>query len=931
MADYSRKRPSPPHGNEPYGQKYARSEYGGYGQSGPQGQYERRNLLPPGGQSQLDRCVSNYFNIQLDKPLRVFVYPVSADSFSDLSTKLRQRFINTFLRNYAFPGSEMRENNDRIISDVTTVVTTVEIPAERLKEQTITVGDIVRRIQLLAPRVVDLKTTADLSEPTSIESSIYNLILQKSLRKFLDRTPRGYFERVASDELPGKLAEGVRLFRGYSATISVKNGVQGRSLMFNVDPLCRVIGLDSVLAEMQRAIGGRSFESLSTQEKGRLRRMLIGRSVHTRYNSKAYIIEEVDFSKNPFDYKFEMSGRGGETQMMSPAQYLREYQSEMRTDGYGRKYKVNVDTTQQSQPLIRTRGRGKKSIYLVPEHLCFIEVPKKIKDELPKICSIPPTNRFKLTKRLAELVTGEGAARRVLESFNLRIDSTPILVRARQLNSLPAFDMYGRTIPTDKAWGPATKDLRFPSTGLPTVNLHSVFIVTEPGREGAVQQLYDDCARFFGQWNSPVRLPHQRFVVTVPDGSDPYSTLMNFPPMQQYLNAANSAADPVHSLVFGVLYGRDHPEKYKRIREFCAEYGVLEQVINGEKYNAARAQVVVKANVAKQILNKLGYFVWQADFATILQPQITALGLSTMKVLVIGIDVHHARKIYDDQKSLYRQRRSLGAFVAFMYELKAGEKRPISVKVYSDVVAKEARSEIIAKNIGGSEASSSAGEESDTGEDLEAPSITSSSALQAFAQAAMESARFYPHLLVVYRDGVADSQMEQARAEEVQQVHNAVETVKAKAGMPWSSQIIFNVIQKNITTKFGIDQFGDLRSVLNLPSGTVIDGDIRDPNYLDWFLVSSREREERGVAATTVKPVRYVVLRNDASGAPLNLSPEQFQTFTYALHGIYPNWTDFVKLPVVTQCAHKFAKTFGDIDLLQPRIHPRLKNTLFFL
>jgi hypothetical protein len=66
----------------------------------------------PGGQLQLDRCISNYFNITLDKPLRLFVYPVSADSFSDLSTKLRQRFINTFLRNHAFPGPLMKENMD---------------------------------------------------------------------------------------------------------------------------------------------------------------------------------------------------------------------------------------------------------------------------------------------------------------------------------------------------------------------------------------------------------------------------------------------------------------------------------------------------------------------------------------------------------------------------------------------------------------------------------------------------------------------------------------------------------------------------------------------------------------------------------------------------------------------------------------------------
>lgn len=790
---------------------------------------------------------------------------------------------------------------------------------------------VTRRIRLMPARVVELSTTPDLAAPNAIESSVLNLILQKSLRKFLNRTNRGYFERVQSPDLRRDVAQGIRLFRGYAASISVKNFVNGRSLTLNVDPISRVIGLENVLVEMERAIGDRSsLDSLTTSEKARLRRMLIGKAVHTRYNSKPYIIEDIDFTKNPFDYKFELARSGADSTLVSPAEYLERFQKEEFVEQSGRKVVNAVRVSNRVQPLIRTGGRSKKTIYLVPELCCFIEVPRKMKDELPKICSINPTNRFNLARRLVELISGEGAARRVLDSFHLKVGARPIRVRARQLGGIASFDMYGRSISPLRPWGPQTKDLRFPSSGLSLLHLSSVFIITEPGKENAAQQLFEECDKFFKSWNSPVVIPpiHQRFVIAIPDGGDPYDVLRDYAPMQQFLNHSKDKSG-THALVFGVLYGRDHPFKYQRLRQFCGEFGVMEQVVNGEKYEAARAQVVVKANVAKQILNKFGYFVWQADFASVFKPQFASHGpqlQAGFNVMFVGVDVHHAKKTYDHQNNLYRQRRSLGAFIAFMYKLMPGQKAPSMFKVYSDVVAKAARSEIIGRNIDGSGQSSSSGDESDSGAELETPSITTANALQNFLEDAMKSAQFHPHLIVVYRDGVADSQLEETKMHELPQVQNAANNIKILAKSPYSSMIIFNVIQKNISTKFGVD-LGN--GIGNLPSGTVVDGDVRDTEYLDWFLVSSRERDERGVAMSTVKPVRYIVLQND--GPKVGISPEQIQTFTYTLHGIYPNWTDFVKLPVVTQCAHKFAKTFGDIDLLEPVIHPRLKSTLFFL
>lgn len=96
---------------------------------------------------------------------------------------------------------------------------------------------------------------------------------------------------------------------------------------------------------------------------------LIGTTIYTRYlnfnilltffsyNNMCYTIENVDFNKTPQN-TFPFAAVRGDTE--KPISYI----------DYYKKIK-KVDIRDRNQPLLRTTGRGKQAIYLIPE-LCLL-------------------------------------------------------------------------------------------------------------------------------------------------------------------------------------------------------------------------------------------------------------------------------------------------------------------------------------------------------------------------------------------------------------------------------------------------------------------------------------------------------------------------------------------------------------------------------
>jgi aubergine-like protein len=76
---------------------------------------------------------------------------------------------------------------------------------------------------------------------------------------------------------------------------------------------------------------------------------------------------------------------------------------------------------------------------------------------------------------------------------------------------------------------------------------------------------------------------------------------------------------------------------------------------------------------------------------------------------------------------------------------------------------------------------------------------------------------------------------------------------------------------------------------------------------------------------STVRPVRYIVLHNDNT-MPL----VEFQSLTYGLCHVYPNWPDSITLPFPTQLAHKLAFLIGD-SLQSSVVHKNLQSNYYYL
>jgi aubergine len=78
------------------------------------------------------------------------------------------------------------------------------------------------------------------------------------------------------------------------------------------------------------------------------------------------------------------------------------------------------------------------------------------------------------------------------------------------------------------------------------------------------------------------------------------------------------------------------------------------------------------------------------------------------------------------------------------------------------------------------------------------------------------------------------------------------------------------------------------------------------------------------VARGTAVPTQYVVAYDSSTSAP-----ECLQNLTYRLSHMYYNFPGAVRLPAPTQYARKLAHLVG--TAVQSEIHPRLRETLFYL
>ncbi|XP_030594115.1 piwi-like protein 1 [Archocentrus centrarchus] len=168
-----------------------------------------------------------------------------------------------------------------------------------------------------------------------------------------------------------------------------------------------------------------------------------------------------------------------------------------------------------------------------------------------------------------------------------------------------------------------------------------------------------------------------------------------------------------------------------------------------------------------------------------------------------------------------------------------------------------------------------------------------------------------PARIIVYRDGVGDGQLHSVVSYEVPQIIDSIRSM----GHDYVPKLSVVVVKKRISSRF----FAHLNAkVSNPPPGTVVDSEVTQPEWYDFYIVS------QAVRCGSVSPTHYNVVY-DTSG----LKPDHMQRLTYKLCHMYYNWQGIIRVPAPCQYAHKLAFLVGQSLHREPSV--KLDDFLFYL
>ncbi|VDP01124.1 unnamed protein product [Soboliphyme baturini] len=151
-----------------------------------------------------------------------------------------------------------------------------------------------------------------------------------------------------------------------------------------------------------------------------------------------------------------------------------------------------------------------------------------------------------------------------------------------------------------------------------------------------------------------------------------------------------------------------------------------------------------------------------------------------------------------------------------------------------------------------------------------------------------------PHSVIVYRDGVSESQYKMVLDEETIAIKKAFRRFKS-----YAPKLTVVVVHKRHHTRFFLETVDmSLKSIgQNIPPGTVVDSGPVLPKMFDFFLCS-----HQGIQGTS-KPTHYVVLYDEN-----NLTADTLQFVTYSLCCAYQKCPKSVSIPSPCYHAHHAAK-----------------------
>lgn len=291
-----------------------------------------------------------------------------------------------------------------------------------------------------------------------------------------------------------------------------------------------------------------------------------------------------------------------------------------------------------------------------------------------------------------------------------------------------------------------------------------------------------------------------------------------------------------------IVIGPNDKRGYNDIKEACAlQSGIPTQCIKINNLNNPKKFDSIMSKIIIQMAAKTGSTPWEMLNTT---PGIP------LKTMVVGIDVFH--------DTVLRAKSVLG-FVASIH--------PRFNNYFNTTRIHEKSGEEIGGKVG----------------------ECMREALIAFFEATQK--RFYPDTIIVYRDGVADSQIEAARRFEVDAIKN---TIRGFQG--YAPNLVYVLVNKKTNAKLYSQSN---RGIDNPQPGTVVNSVII-PESQSFYLIA------HAVTQGMASPTLYRVISNEG-----NIEIMAIAKLAFKLCYMYYNWTGGIKVPAPTMMAHKLAYLVG--------------------
>ncbi|XP_058180389.1 protein argonaute 16-like [Rhododendron vialii] len=192
----------------------------------------------------------------------------------------------------------------------------------------------------------------------------------------------------------------------------------------------------------------------------------------------------------------------------------------------------------------------------------------------------------------------------------------------------------------------------------------------------------------------------------------------------------------------------------------------------------------------------------------------------------------------------------------------------------------------------------------------------------------LTSAEHKPAQIILFRDGVSESQFNQVLTGELDDIIKAYKHL-GKGDIPKFTVI---VAQKRHHTKLFQE-----RGSKNVPPGTIVDTKIVHPRSYDFYMCA-----HAGMIGTS-RPAHYHVLLDE-----IGFSPDQLQDFVHSLSYIYQRSTTAISIVAPVKYAHHAAKQMGQFVNFEdssgspserkgspaapklPRLHKDVARSMFF-